>query len=219
MLRRSDEGTAPAGPALMARRLPRGQETRERILGVALAEFAARGYSEVSIEEIAEAAGVTKGAVYYWFDDKADLGRELQHELYERLTVVSLHALGDGDLVTNMLQAFDAYLRALGDLGEARFFLRDAWTIPALDEAGRRDHDDALAMVEGILDAARARGEIVDLDTGALARVLMGAWAEATLHVLRSGDRPGTIAVVEHLIKSLRPVPDRLAQPTGGHRK
>lgn len=192
----------------MARRLPRGQETRERILAVALAEFAARGYGEVSVEEIAEAAGVTKGAVYYWFADKADLGRELQHQLYERLTAVSLAALSeDGDLVTNMRRAFDAYLVALGDLGEARFFLRDAWTIPALDEAGRRDHEDAVELVRGILAAARDRGEIVALDPDALARVLMGAWAEATLHVLRTGDRAATVAVVAHVLESLRPAP------------
>jgi hypothetical protein len=35
----------------------------------------------------------------------------------------------------------------------------------------------------------------------------MGAWAEATLHVLRTGARDETIAVVEHLIESLRPRP------------
>ena len=203
----------------MSRRRPRGQETRERILAVALSEFASRGYGAVSIEEIAEAAGVTKGAVYYWFTDKADLGRELQHDLYERLTAVSLGALGDdGDLVGNMRRAFDAYLLALGGLGEARFFLRDAWTIPALDEAGRQDHEVGVELVRGILAGARDRGEIVDLDPDALARVLMGAWAEATLHVLRTGDRAATVTVVEHLIESLRPVPDRAARPSTGGR-
>ncbi len=190
----------------MARRMPRGQETRERILAVALREFAARGYAAVSIEEIAEAAAVTKGAVYYWFTDKDEIGRELQHELYERLSARSLAAMPlRGDTVSNMLAAFHAYLSALGDLGEARFFLRDAWVIPALDEAGRADHEDAVAMVRGILAAAVDRGEIVALDADALARVLMGAWAEATLHVLRTGERDATVKVVEHLIDSLRP--------------
>jgi AcrR family transcriptional regulator len=186
-------------------RRSRGQETRERILEVALREFAERGYSAVTIEEIAEAAGVTKGAVYYWFTDKDDLGRELQHELYERLTAVALRALDpEGDTVSNMRRAFDVYLAALGDLDEARFFLRDAWVIPSLDESGRRDHDDAVAMVSGILAAAAERGEIVALEPDALAPVLMGAWAEATLHVLRSGERASTVAVVEHLLESLR---------------
>ncbi len=189
----------------MARR-SRGQETRERILAVALAEFAARGYAAVTIEEIAAAAGVTKGAVYYWFTDKDDLGRELQHELYERLGNVAARALDpDGDIVSNIRRSFESYLDALGDLDEARFFLRDAWVIPALDEGGRRDHEDAVATVREILAHAAERGEIVALDPDALAHILMGAWAEATLYVLRTGERAATIAVVEHLMEALRP--------------
>ena len=186
--------------------MPRGQETRERILAEALRLFAAHGFARVSVEEIADAAGVTKGAVYHWFTDKDDLGRELQHELYERLSAVSLRALDPhGDTIENMRRSFGAYLDALGDLDEARFFLRDAWVIPALDEGGRSDHEDAIEMVRDILAVAVARGEIVALDPDALARVLMGAWAEATLHVLRTGDRAATTAVVEQLLESLRP--------------
>ena len=84
----------------------------------ALGLFADRGYGAVAIEDIAEAAGVTKGAVYYWFADKDDLGRDLQHELYERLTTLALQALApEGDAVTNMRRAFHVYLDALGVLG------------------------------------------------------------------------------------------------------
>jgi AcrR family transcriptional regulator len=192
----------------MGRRQPRGVETRERILECALELFAARGYPSVTIEDIAEAAGVTKGAVYYWFEDKDDLGRDLQHELYERLARAGFTALDlADDAVTNIRRAFDAYLDALGSLDNARFFLRDAWTIPALDEGGRRDHEDAVTMVRDVLAAAIGRGEVVALDPDALARVLLGAWAEATLHVLRTGERAPTVAVVEHLVESLRAGP------------
>jgi AcrR family transcriptional regulator len=199
----------------MARR-SRGQETRERIMAVALREFAARGYSAVTMEEIAAQAGVTKGAVYYWFTDKDDLGRELQHELYERLSNVALRALDpDGDIVSNILRSFESYLDALGDLDEARFFLRDAWVIPALDEGGRRDHEDAVATVREILARAAERGEIVALDPDALAHILTGAWAEATLYVLRTGERSATIAVVEHIVEALRPAIPPTKRRTG----
>jgi AcrR family transcriptional regulator len=189
----------------VAKRQPRGLETRDRIMNAALGLFAERGYPAVAIDDIAEAAGVTKGAVYYWFADKDDLGRDLQHELYGRLGSIALRALDPkADVVTNMRRAFEVYLDELGSLGQARFFLRDSWTIPELDEAGRRDQNAAFEMVRGILAAARDRGEIVDLDADALAHVLLGAWAEATLHVLTTAERGPTVAVVEHLIESLR---------------
>jgi AcrR family transcriptional regulator len=189
----------------MARRLPRGQQTREQILATALQLFARRGYGAVSIEEIAHEAGVTKGAVYHWFADKDDIGRELQHDLYERLSLTSMRAFVPGDdIVENMTRAFDAYLALLDDQDEARFFLRDAWVIPALDEAGRRDHEDAVAMMRDVLARAMDRSELVTFDPDALARVLMGVYAEATLHVLRSGDRDSAQRVVRHLVESLR---------------
>jgi AcrR family transcriptional regulator len=174
-------------------------------MAAALELFAERGYGAVAIEDIAEAAGLTKGAVYYWFADKDDLGRDLQHELFERLTEHALQALDpEGDTVTNMRRAFQVYLDALGSLGQARFFLRDAWTIPTLDESGRNDQKDAVAMVRGMLAAAIERGEVADLDPDALANVLLGAWAEATIHVLTTGERAPTVAVVDHLLESLR---------------
>ena len=190
----------------MSRRYPKGLETRERIMETALLLFAERGYSAVTVEDIADAAGVTKGAVYYWFADKDDLGRDLQHELYDRLTTLAVAEFDpEGDVVTNMRWAFDVFLEALGTSGHARFFLRDAWIIPALDEAGRRDQAAATAMVRGVLSAAIARGQINPVDPDALAHVLVGTLNEATLYVLTTGRREEAERVVTLLMESLRP--------------
>ncbi len=48
-------------------------EKREALLRAAAAEFAKSGYEAASLNRILEAAGLTKGSFYYWFDDKADL--------------------------------------------------------------------------------------------------------------------------------------------------
>jgi AcrR family transcriptional regulator len=52
-------------------KLPPGK--RHRILQAAAAEFAERGYSGASLNRIIGQAGISKGAAYYYFDDKADL--------------------------------------------------------------------------------------------------------------------------------------------------
>lgn len=46
---------------------------RERILEAAAKEFAAHGYDGASLNQILDKAGISKGAAYYYFDDKADL--------------------------------------------------------------------------------------------------------------------------------------------------
>lgn len=52
-------------------RLP--AEKREMILEAAAKEFAAYGYAQASLNRILNEAGISKGAAYYYFDDKADL--------------------------------------------------------------------------------------------------------------------------------------------------
>ena len=49
------------------------QHTREALLDAAELLFAQRGVSRTSLQEIAKAAGMTRGAVYWHFKDKAEL--------------------------------------------------------------------------------------------------------------------------------------------------
>lgn len=49
------------------------EQTPERLLGAARKVFAEQGYDGASLDEVAAAAGMTKGAVYHHFENKADL--------------------------------------------------------------------------------------------------------------------------------------------------
>lgn len=56
------------------------QEKQERILEAAAKQFAAFGYENASLNQILAEAGISKGAAYYYFDDKADLyAAAIQH--------------------------------------------------------------------------------------------------------------------------------------------
>jgi AcrR family transcriptional regulator len=51
----------------------RPDERPREILDAALHVFAARGYAASRIDDVAAAAGVTKGTIYYYFENKDDL--------------------------------------------------------------------------------------------------------------------------------------------------
>jgi AcrR family transcriptional regulator len=51
--------------------------TRERLLDAAQALFREHGVTRTSLAEVATAAGMTRGAVYWHFKDKADLFRAM----------------------------------------------------------------------------------------------------------------------------------------------
>ncbi|SCC53505.1 multidrug efflux transporter transcriptional repressor AcrR [Kosakonia oryziphila] len=53
------------------------QETRQHILDVAIRLFSRQGVSSTSLADIAQAAGVTRGAIYWHFKNKSDLFSEI----------------------------------------------------------------------------------------------------------------------------------------------
>ena len=60
-------------------------EKQEAILAAAAEEFAERGYEAASINRIIERSGMSKGSVYYYFEDKADLFTTVMDRSMERL--------------------------------------------------------------------------------------------------------------------------------------
>lgn len=69
---------SPAAPSRAARppitsRRGAAADGRERVLLEAQRQFVERGFADVSMQQIADAAGLTKAALYYHFRDKEDL--------------------------------------------------------------------------------------------------------------------------------------------------
>jgi AcrR family transcriptional regulator len=64
-------------------RLPPAQQ--QAILGAARDEFAAHGFATASLNRIIESAGISKGSMYYYFDDKEDLYAEVIRRQIEQV--------------------------------------------------------------------------------------------------------------------------------------
>src|SRR5258708_9394199 len=75
------------------------QERRERVLDVAAQEFGDYGFEDASINRILENAKMSKGAAYYYFEDKADLFATTVQYCVQRLELI------DRELNTTTLTA------------------------------------------------------------------------------------------------------------------
>jgi len=62
-------------------------ELQAAILGAAVRELATKGYEGASLNRILAAAKLSKGAFYYYFDDKADLAATVVHKAYDDIVV------------------------------------------------------------------------------------------------------------------------------------
>jgi len=76
MVEKLVEKTVPA-VQLSGAAATKGERTRARILDVAYDSIVHKGFAATSIDELVEAAGITKSGFFYHFKDKNDLARQL----------------------------------------------------------------------------------------------------------------------------------------------
>jgi len=159
----------------------RTQLTRRALLDAARALFAERGYADVAVTEIARGAGVTTGALYHQFGSKASLFRAVYAELVQAVWLRVLEArTGEPPSV---LGDCEAYLDACADPAFDRITIEGPAVI-GWDQV----LDEAQAMIELSLTAARERGEIADVPIGAVARMLAAALKEAAVMIAVAED-------------------------------
>ncbi|HEU5126378.1 MAG TPA: TetR/AcrR family transcriptional regulator [Glycomyces sp.] len=187
------------------------EATRRALLDEGRRRFGAEGYHDVVLTEIAQAAGVTKGAAYHHFGSKLGLFRavaaELQHELGERVA-----ALADrrDDPWERLLAGCRAFLAAGADPTVRRVLLVDAPTVLGWDEWRAMDEDSSARHLAEALEAAAAAGRLPDRPVEPLARLLSGAMNEAVLWLARTEDpnaREQTERALEALLDGLRADP------------
>ncbi|MGC8511629.1 MAG: TetR/AcrR family transcriptional regulator [Acidimicrobiales bacterium] len=100
--------SGPVG-GLLRRRMP-AQQRRNQLLDAALERFARKGYHDTSMEEIAEAAGVTKPVLYHHFASKTELFVELLDTVGEKLLLdMSARISAETSPYRRVLAGFSSY--------------------------------------------------------------------------------------------------------------
>lgn len=128
------------------------KETRERLLESARAEFSEKGYMKASLRKICAGAGVTTGALYFFFQDKEDLFRAIVGPPF-----LELKQLLYGHFALENQQDFATYLHSEGDHDEFSAALighlyahRDEFLMLLTKAQGTRFENAADEMVEMI---------------------------------------------------------------------
>ncbi|MCV7199136.1 TetR/AcrR family transcriptional regulator [Mycobacterium angelicum] len=169
----------------------RSAATREALISAARKLWGARGYAEVGTPEIAKEAGLTRGAMYHQFADKATLFREVveavEHDVMARMAtlVASSGAESPADAIR---AAVDAWLEVSGEPEVRQLILLDAPAV--LGWAGFREVAQrySLGMTEQLLAEAVRAGQLARQPVRPLATVMIGALDEAAMAIATAED-------------------------------
>ncbi len=183
-------------------RLPRDQR-RLQLLDAASEVFASKGYHAAAMDEIADAAGVSKPVLYQHFPSKLDLYLALLDQSCDRLVEIVEEALAstddNADRVIATVAAFYEFVSS--DSNEFRFvFESDLTGDGAVQQRLARVNDeisDAIAnVIAGDTSLPRQQAKLLAVSLVGIAQVSARYWISAG---------PSTITVEEakHLVSNL----------------
>ncbi len=170
----------------------RSAATRDALIAAARKLWGLRGYAEVGTPEIATAAGVTRGAMYHQFADKAALFRDVvevvEQDVMARMTTVVAES-GAATPADAIRAAVDAWLEVSGDPEVRQLILLDAPSVLGWAEFRDVAQRYSLGMTEQLLTEAIRNGQLARQPVRPLAHVLIGALDEAAM-VIATADDP-----------------------------
>ncbi|MGI6459514.1 MAG: TetR/AcrR family transcriptional regulator [Candidatus Hydrogenedentales bacterium] len=164
----------------MAKWRRRPEERPRQILGAALDAFSSKGFARATMDEIAEAAGITKGTIYLYFRSKKDLLLAvIRAELEDFMGLLpSLAGAAPGDLEAHARQLGRTFLDALMAPAAAKTVQVILSEMRHLPELKRLYLEEALpranAQMAEFLSAQMDRGTLRTLDPSIATRCLFG---------------------------------------------
>lgn len=150
----------------MRRTKEEAEYTRQNVLDVAENLFLVNGVSRTSLEMIARECGVTRGAVYWHFTDKAHLVREMLDRIRIPLEEVTLQLSvdGEGDCLARLyelcVECMERFVRpgrerrVMTILMHRCEFTQDLQDVAVRENVMTRDF---VALVEGLFEAQQHR--------------------------------------------------------------
>ena len=173
-----DESEAEA-PRLNRRQAAKVR-TRQKVLDAARTLFAERGYDPATIRDIAKGAGMSTGAVFANFQDKAELFEAVLSEDLARLAeTLKAAAAAESTLRARVLAALTAgYHGSLDHLPLVQAVVARSWFQPVADEMRAREAIKPLVMVvSDALQTAVREGELrQDADVRLLSELIYDAY-------------------------------------------
>jgi len=182
----------------------RTHATRAALIAAARECFVEKGYAETGTPEIVAKAGVTRGALYHHFDDKADVLRAVVVREAQAVAAQIERETAKGASATDTLMAgVDAYFAAMAAAGRAHLLLVEGPSILGHAEMHRIDRETGGETLRQGFSFAMPKGVLKSVPLDALAELLSAAFDRAALAIAEGEPVDGYRAAVRMILTGL----------------
>jgi AcrR family transcriptional regulator len=188
-----------------SKKVQQGAATRRALLDAARELFGEQGYAATSLDEVAHAANVTKGALYHHYSGKQELFaavyEQVKREVSERAATAFLELEPDpwAHLYAGCRAMLDAHL----DPPVRRILLHDAQAVLDADTIRSVENRYGAVVLRGALRKAMRAGAVTPLPLKTLALMLTGAIIEGCMIIADAEDQDGAREEVDEVLTSL----------------
>jgi AcrR family transcriptional regulator len=156
----------------------RAKATREAIIAGAAVVFEEHGYGSASLTQVAEAAQVTKGALYFHFQSKEDLARAVIEEQHRVVVDASASILaGNHQGLTTMILMCRAFGLHLVHDSVVKAGIRLTFEAATFGQPVRGPYEDWIAAMQRLAVQSKEEKQIrSSIDPAALARYIVASF-------------------------------------------
>ncbi|MEY2473133.1 MAG: hypothetical protein QOK28_2462 [Actinomycetota bacterium] len=164
----------------MPTQVERRATTRAALIAAARELFTEKGFAATGRDEIAERAGVTRGALYHHFESKRDAFEAVANELDAELGARVVAAARKSDSPHEQIRlSARACVEAYAEPAVMRILLTDAAAVLGQQWVRRSNETACVTMLTPTLEAAVRAGHVIPGDVHVAAQLLLGMLNEA----------------------------------------
>jgi AcrR family transcriptional regulator len=152
------------------------EATRQRIIREAACEFARLGFEQANINTIAEQAGIGKGTIYLYFENKRELFLAMLRQIAQAQLASIRSALAvDGSLHERLERLFLAFAQLAREESDSfNVYMSALYGVNrAFKEEATRLLRDYVAVIALVLEESMTRGEIQRVEPDATALMIL----------------------------------------------
>ncbi|MGO4379049.1 TetR/AcrR family transcriptional regulator [Pseudoduganella sp. RAF53_2] len=152
----------------------------QELLAAALELFVDRGFAATRLEDVARAAGVSKGTLYLYFENKQELFKAVVRENIVQvigeaeLELAGAENVSSEELLRHMLEKWWNHANEYRAAGLMRLMMAESGNFPELAQFYEEEvNERGGALLEKVIQRGIARGEFRQVDSHAMMQVVI----------------------------------------------
>lgn len=186
----------------------KAEATRAALLDAAVKVIGKKGYAAASVDEIAEAAGVSKGVVYYHFKTKGDIATNILvtgfEDMIESFDQLTQEATNAPEALVMILRQFAHTLFAQREF--ARFALTELWREDRVwSDEMRAQEETLVSLIASQIERGKQEGALrEEIDASFYAISIIGTVLSVAQYYLMEDASQGEEYFTFHIMDYVR---------------